>query len=216
MRKLTLSLVSVLAMSGLGYAGGEIEPVPVPVVQEVSTSAWFIGAMGGYENVAVDAQLHSLGNNKIVVDDSDQDNLFLGLKLGYIYEFNHRIDIAAEKTNHSDGLISIPISLNYTYVADYEMSGFHPLIGAGFGQIRWEETVLCDENSKKAEFDGTMWQVRAGLLYEMNQDVELEIYYRYSEADFDTENCEIEGNEGTLDLDNVSRNGIFAGVNYKF
>lgn len=218
MKKLTLSLVSILAMSGLGYAGGDIAPVEevvaAPVV--ISSSAWFIGAMGGYENVAVDARLHNLSNGVVVIDDSDQDNLFFGLKLGYMFDFNHRIDIAAEKTNHSDGLVSVPISLNYTYVADYEMSGFHPLVGVGFGMVKWEETVLCDANSRDIDLDGTMWQVRAGLLYEMNQEVELEVYYRYSQAEFDTETCNIGGNDGTLDLDNVKRNGIFAGINYKF
>ncbi len=218
MKKLTLSLVSILAMSGLVYGGGDIEPAPVPVVAPVvlSTSAWFIGVMAGYENVAVDTTLNNISTGAVAFDDTDQDNLFIGLKLGYMFDFNHRIDIAAEKTNHSEGLVSIPISLNYTYVADYAWQNFHPFVGAGIGLINWEETVLCDANSKDIDLDGTMWQVRAGLLYEMNQDVELEVYYRYSQAEFDTENCNIGGNDGTMDLDNVNRNGIFAGINYKF
>ena len=217
MKKVVISVASAMVLtSSIGFAGGDIEVVPVPVVPIVATSAWFIGAMGGYENVAVDARLHNVTTDRMIIDDSDQDNLFFGLKAGYMFNFNHRVDIAAEKTNHSNGLISVPISLNYTYVADYEMYGLHPLVGAGFGMIRWEDTVLCGANSKEIDLDGTMWQIRAGLLYELNQDVELEVYYRYSQAEFDTENCSMGGMEGTLDLDNVKRNGIFAGVNYKF
>ena len=133
-----------------------------------------------------------------------------------MFNFNHRIDIAAEKTNHSNGLVSIPISLNYTYVADTVIQDFHPFVGAGIGMIRWSETIVCDDASKEMDLDGSMWQVRAGLLYELNQKTELEVYYRYSQADFDTEYCNENGNDISLDLDNVKRNGIFAGINYKF
>ena len=220
MVKIALSIVAIVTMSSLSFGGGDIEPAvePIVTVEEpaVPTGGFFVGVMGGYENVAVDTRLYNAINDMEVLDDTDQDNLFVGLKLGYMFNFNHRIDIAAEKTNHSNGLVSIPISLNYTYVADTAIQDFHPFVGAGIGMIKWNETIVCDENSKEVDLDGSMWQVRAGLLYELNQKTEVEVYYRYSQAEFDTEYCSEGANEISLDLDNVKRNGIFAGINYKF
>ena len=217
MKKSAILVTSAMMLIGsMSFAGGDIEPVPVPVVPVASTSAWFVGAMVGYENVTADARLFNAVNGAETLADRDQNNLFIGLKLGYMFNFNHRVDIAAEKTNHSDGLVSIPISLNYTYVADTSMQNLHPFVGAGIGLIKWRETILCDDASKEMDLDGTMWQVRAGLLYELNQKTEVEVYYRYSQATFDTEHCNENGNEISLELDNVKRNGIFAGINYKF
>jgi len=215
MIKNTLSFVAIIALSSsMSFGGGEFEPVvePVVTVEEPAVGGFFIGLMAGYENVAVDTYI-----NSVLLDDTDQDNLFIGLKLGYMFDFNHRVDIAAEKTNHSNGLVAIPISLNYTYVADTTVQNLHPFVGAGFGLINWTETILCgDFPSKEIDLDGTMWQVRAGLLYELNQETELEVYYRYSQATFDTEYCQEGATEVSIDLENVKRNGIFAGINYKF
>ncbi len=219
MKKIAISVTSAMVLiSSISFAGGDVEPVVKPIVVPVAaaTGGFFIGVMGGYENVAADTRLYNYINDVETLDDSDQDNLFIGLKFGYMFNFNHRIDIAAEKTNHSDGLVSIPISLNYTYVADTTIQNFHPFVGAGIGLVRWTDTIICDEGSKEIDLDGDMWQVRAGLLYELNQQTEFEVYYRYSQATFDTEHCNENGQEMSIELDDVKRNGIFAGINYKF
>ena len=156
MKKSAILVTSAMMLIGsMSFAGGDIEPVPVPVVPVASTSAWFVGAMVGYENVTADARLFNAVNGAETLADRDQNNLFIGLKLGYMFNFNHRVDIAAEKTNHSDGLVSIPISLNYTYVADTSMQNLHPFVGAGIGLIKWRETILCDDASKEMDLDGT-------------------------------------------------------------
>ena len=42
MKKITLSALAVVTMSTFGFAGGDIEPVPVPVMME-ETSPFYIG-----------------------------------------------------------------------------------------------------------------------------------------------------------------------------
>jgi opacity protein-like surface antigen len=217
MVKNILSSVTIIALaSSMSLAGGQVEAAVEPVVEVEDTSKYFIGIMGGYEHVAVDTTLYNIISDVETFDDSGQNNLFIGVKAGYMYNFNHRVDLAAEKTNHSNGLVAIPISLNYTYVADQTIQDFHPFVGAGIGMIKWRENIICDNASKKMDIDGNMWQIRAGLLYEIDQQTEVEVFYRYSQANFDTEYCSEGVNEISIDLDNVKRNGIFIGANYKF
>lgn len=214
MKKLTLSLVSVLAMSGLSYGGGDIDPVPV--VPEVATGAWFIGVMGGYENASADTTILNTSCNAEFYDSSDQDYGLFGIKIGYMFNFNHRIDASFETSNNDNGFLRVPFSVNYTYVADYEMANIHPLVGIGFGWVDWSDTVLCNGVGTDVDLDGTMWQVRIGGLYELNEDWEAEVYYRYSQVSLDAEDFQGNGDTGNINVDNIDRNGIFLGINYKF
>ena len=235
MKKIAVSIASAMVLtSSMGFAEGTV----VKLAAILEAGSFFGGLMGGYEHVAVDTRLYNALNNAETLDDTGQNNLFIGLKVGYMFDFNHRIDIAAETTNHSDGLLSIPVSLNYTYVSDKTLENFypftdagfakklkehgiaiqnfHPFAGAGIGLVRWSDTIVCNNASKKLDLDGSMWQVRAGLLYELDQKAEVEVYYRYSRASFDTKHCNENGNNISLDIDNINRNGIFTGINYKF
>ncbi len=215
MRKLTLSLVSIVAMSAMSYGGGDIEPVPAPV-DPVAESAWFIGIMGGYENTSADTTIFNTSCNAELFDSSDHDYGLFGIKIGYMFNFNHRIDASFEATNNDDGLLRVPFSVNYTYVADYEMANIHPLIGVGFGMVDWSDTVLCQGIGTEVDMDGTMWQIRVGGLYEVNEDIEAELYYRYSRVSLDGEDFQGNGYTGSIDIEDIDRNGIFLGINYKF
>ena len=216
MKKLTLSLVSILAMSGLSYGGGDIDPVPVPVAPVAATSAWFIGVMGGYENASSDTTILNTSCNAEFYGNSDQDYGLFGVKVGYMFDFNNRVDLSFETSNNDRGFLRVPISLNYTYVTDYEIANIHPLIGVGFGWVDWKDTVLCQGVGTDVDMDGTMWQVRIGGLYELNEDWEAEVYYRYSQVSLDAEDFQGNGYTGNINVDNIDRNGVFLGINYKF
>ena len=213
MKKLTLSLVSIIAMSGLSYGGGDIEPIPVAVAP---TSAWFIGVMGGYENTSADTSIFNTSCNAEWFDSSDHDYGVFGIKLGYMFNFNHRVDASFETTNNDYGFLRVPFSVNYTYVADYNLADIHPLVGIGAGIVDWSDTVLCNGTGTDIDMDGTMWQVRIGGLYEWSENVEAELYYRYSQVSLDNEDFQSNGYQGNIDIEDIDRNGIFFGINYKF
>lgn len=54
MKKITLSLVSLLMLSGLSYAGGDIEPVESVEIPVVDNSAFYVGLGYGYFNQSSD------------------------------------------------------------------------------------------------------------------------------------------------------------------
>jgi opacity protein-like surface antigen len=81
MKKIALSLVSVMALSGLAFSGGDIAPVveEVPVVVEDS-SAFYVGIGYGYFNQSVD----NIASTPAVPNiEFDADTVFL--QAGYQY-----------------------------------------------------------------------------------------------------------------------------------
>ena len=83
MKKITFSLVSILALSGLSYAGGDIAPVepametPIPVVE---SSAFYVGLGYGYFKQTSDdiASIPSVADIEL-----EADSIFL--QAGYQY-----------------------------------------------------------------------------------------------------------------------------------
>jgi len=212
MKKVVISVASAMMLtSSIGFAGEDIAPAPV-----VATSAWFIGVMGGYENTSADTKITNTSCNAVSNDSSSHDYGLFGVKVGYMFNFNNRVDASFETTNSDFGFWRVPYSFNYTYVADYNFSNIHPLIGFGFGKVDWRDTVLCGGTETKVNMDGTMWQGRIGALYEVSQHVDAELYYRYSQVSLDNEDFQGSGYQGTIGIDNIDRNGIFVGFNYKF
>jgi len=80
MKNITLSIVSVLALSGLGYAGGDITPIePTMEAPIVDDSAFYIGLGYGYFNQSID-------NIAIPgVTDIELDTNSIFLQAGYQY-----------------------------------------------------------------------------------------------------------------------------------
>ena len=176
----------------------------------------FVGGLIGCENADAKVKVYNNINDAEAIDSADQDNSVLGLKAGYVFNSNHRADVTFEKTNHRSGLVMIPFSLNYTYITNWRVFNTKPFVGAGAGIIKWSETIICEPDSSKLDFNGRMWQVRAGTAYEASPNVELQIFYRYRKACFDGKSCDVSGNDINVDLDDVHTNGIFFGVNYIF
>ncbi len=104
MKKITFSLVSILALSGLSFAGGSVAPVvPIeePIVEApaaVESSAFYVGLGYSYVSSNRAATLHTPGESdhgKIVKDmDSNGHNVLL--QAGY--QFNQYLAVEGRYT----------------------------------------------------------------------------------------------------------------------
>ena len=85
MNKIALSFMAVVAMSSLGVAGGNVSPIPVPVVVEEDFSGFYLGGTIVYQRTYAD---NSTWFGKI---DSQDETGALGLVAGY--DFNEYVAI---------------------------------------------------------------------------------------------------------------------------
>ena len=77
MKKITLSLMTVVAMSSSVFAGGDI--APVPVVAEVENNGFYLGATLGYQRT------YSIDSAWFDEADTLDQTGTLGLIFGYDY-----------------------------------------------------------------------------------------------------------------------------------
>ena len=80
MKKSVLSLVSILALSGLAYAGGDVAPVEEPVVVSVDESAYYIGLGFGQASVNDDPTAEEITSTMVMLQAGYQYNEYVALE----------------------------------------------------------------------------------------------------------------------------------------
>ena len=92
MKRITLSLVSMIALSSISFAGGDITPDPVPVVLEETAASYYVGiALADTSTRGSEVDLNFFDKN------SGQDNL-INITFNAGYEFNQYIAIEGRYT----------------------------------------------------------------------------------------------------------------------
>ena len=182
MKNITFSLVSILALSGISFAGGNVSPVvPIdePVLEApvvIGSSAFYVGLGYSYLSSNRTAVLNNpadLRNGQVVKDtDSSANNILL--QAGY--QFNQYLAIEGRYTfslgdhalthNHINGLeedMDIDISNIAIYLKPIYPIGDISIYGLlGYGQV--DRT----HNVRNHSWDGSGFQWGAGLEYAIN------------------------------------------------
>ena len=213
MKKLTLSLTTILAMSTFAVAGGDIAPVePVvetPMVMEAPVNTGFyLGIAYGYEKLTIDRA--SGGNlldekfGSIMLDAGYKFNQYVAVEGRYWSGINSNNDlgwrtgIPADITVDAWGLYVKPM---YPVSSALNIYG---LLGYGSGDASYEPnnnvTITSDSVS------GFSWGVGAEYVITNNWSV----FVDYTSI--------IDGESGAVDAINTddSLNTVNVGVNYQF
>jgi len=182
MKKITLSFISIAALSGILFAGGNVSPV-IPVeapVIEADTSAFYVGIGYSYLTSNRTAVLNDTSNplNGQVVKDTDSTANNAMLQVGY--QFNPYLALEGRYTTsvgdfslthqHLNGfeedadidLSHMGIYLKPMYpVGDFSVYGL-----LGYGKIEREFNTEPHHS-----WDGSGFQWGAGLQYAINDSI---------------------------------------------
>jgi opacity protein-like surface antigen len=177
MKKVTLSIIAVVAMNTFAMAGGDISPVEpqitVPEVSESTPGSFYVGA--GYSYMNLDAEI--AGEH-----DGDATLLLAG------YNFNQYIGVEARYAGLTDCLENAAIYVKPMYP-----------IGAAsvYGLIGYGETTY--DNGAASESDnGFQWGIGANYAVTENIGVFADYTNLFDDSSFDGTN-----NDVTVDSINV-------------
>jgi opacity protein-like surface antigen len=177
MKKITLSIVSILTLSGLALAGGNIAPVEEPIAEAPvpeSNSAFYAGLGYSYLTSNRTARLNLTGSvlNGTVVKDTDSNANNMLFQAGY--QFNQYIAVEGRYTfsvgdfslthNHLGGVeedADIDLSNIAIYLKPMYPIGNLSIYGLlGYGKIEREFN-----REPHHSWDGSGFQWGAGLQY---------------------------------------------------
>ncbi len=201
MKKSILSLVAIVAMSGVIYAGGDVAPIEevaeVPVVDE---SAFYIGMGVGYTAFDNSFTSEEINNNTLMLQAGYKYNRYIALEGRYSFGFN---------TDYDAGNIVNPLNV-YTgdvsnwgvYVKPmYPIGDFSLYALLGYGGVQLQDLLGGD-----AYETGFQWGL--GASYAFTESISLFVDYvsLYNDTGFDyvAQNADIDVDTWTL------------GVSYKF
>ena len=177
MKKVTLSLVSIMALSGLAFAGGDIEPVAEPIVEAVDNSAFYIGlGMGGAE-LNVDATNEQFTSTALMLQAGYQYNEYVALEGRYSFGFSTDYDqgITTGLATYGD-ISSWGIYVKPMYpIGDFSIYGL-----LGYGGV-----MLSDVRNGDAYENG--FQYGLGASYDVTENVSVfaDYVWLYDDTGFD-------------------------------
>jgi len=162
MRKNILSLVSILVLSGLAYAGGDIAPVEEPVV--VDNSAFYVGLGFGQAAINDDPTGEEISSTTFMLQAGYQYNAYVAFEGRVSFGFN--TDYNPGNTDNSGGNYDNDISSWGIYVKPMypvtEEFDVYALLGYGGVQ-------LGNLESGDAYESGFQWGV--GAQYEVTENI---------------------------------------------
>lgn len=183
MKKRIVSLVSVMALSGLAYAGGDVAPIEEPVIiPVVDNSGFYIG--GAYSFMSYNETY-----NDGVTADVDTS----GLTFIAGYQFNSYISLEGRYTTDvggfdedwSDGRTRNDTENEMSNVAlylkpSYEIDNFKIYGLLGYGQMSYQY-----ENTIEQKGSGFQWGLGAGYTFYDNVSVFVDYTKLYDDTGFD-------------------------------
>ena len=231
MKKFTLSVVAVLAMSAFAVAGGDIEPVVEPVVVVDAWSGPYVGIQAGY--VWGDADLFSFSDGEpgYAIDDMEVNGGIGGIYAGYNWLLDNNVLLGVEGEYNwvsADDSVSFG-NVEWGWGADVKqdwdaslrlrsgvvVGDYLPYVTAG---VAWAgvEVHGWRSNGVVSNHDETLtgWTVGAGVEKKINENLTARIQYRYT--DYGDESWDIpdgDYNEGKV---TYNANMLTVGVSYRF
>lgn len=205
MKKSVLSLVSIMALSGLAYAGGDMTAVVEPVVQvpEVNTdvSGYYVGLGMGQTTVNDDQTNEEISATTLTLQAGYQYNEYLA--------FEGRFGMSLGGSDYNAGIFT---GLGADYDGDVYNWGLYvkPMYSFSnltlYGLLGYGEVILEDLDGGDSTESGFQWG--AGASYVFTEKVSLFVDYvtLYDDKGFDNRavNDDIDADVWTV------------GVSYKF
>lgn len=225
MKKFSLSLAAVLAMSTFAMAGGDIapvEPVVEPVVEVVD--AWsgpYAGIQAGGVFGDADVSIPNYPSNFSL----DPSGFAGGLYMGYNWLLEDNLLLGVEAVVNwmsvdDDGLSSTFSSEKYKVEQNWDaalllragkiMGDIMPYITGGVAWTELETIYIPDGGYGSRTDTVTGWTIGAGIEKKINENLNTRIQYRYTNyntADF------VHGGPSHVDYDS---NNLMLGVSYRF
>jgi len=161
MKKIALSVVAIVGMSNLLLAGGDIVPVPMPIVEEVDNSSFYVGV-----GVAAVSTRDSAVSLDFTSDKAGQDRLGnFSLLAGYNYNEYVAVEGRYTTTFKDEDLVemdgwSLFLKPQYPVSEDFSI---YALIG--FGGV-----TMDGINGSRVDVDDTGFQWGLGVSYEAMED----------------------------------------------
>ncbi len=202
MKNHILSLMSIMALSGTAYAGGDIAPVePVaeaPVV--IDNSAFYLGLGFGQAAVNDDYTNEEVDTNTVMLQAGYQYNQYVALEGRYTFGFNTDYDpgnTGNASSDYDDDFSSWGIYVKPMYpIGDFNI---YALLGYG--------GVMLDNLEQGDAYEsGFQWGLGAGYAFTENISVFVDYVSLYDDTGFDyrAQNRNIDSDTWTV------------GVSYKF
>ncbi len=203
MRKGILSLVSILALSGVAYAGGDIAPVEEPVVAPVivDNSAFYIGLGFGQASVDDDPSAEEITSTMIMLQAGYQYNEYVAVEGRVSYGFNSDYEPGITgnlSSDYNENIFSWGIYMKPMYPIT-DAFDIYALLGYGGVQ-------LGNLESGDAYESGFQWGLGAQYAVTENIAVFADYVKLYDDTGFDYR----------AQLEDVDSDAWTLGVSYRF
>ena len=208
MKKITLSVLAVAAMSSFGIAGGDIAPIEEPVVAPIIVTKDYSGAYIGVGYAFIDAPISNFNtfeNGDWFLPSIDIDLSTDGFMINAGYRFNAYI--AIEGRYWAGGNDNTDISINYRggsigkagFDVDIDAWGIYakpmyPVTEAfdiygllGYGSATFDRTTDYGQFAYSKSLDVSSFSWGLGLAYSFTENISIFADY-VSVADEDIEN----------------------------
>lgn len=202
MKKTTLSLVSILTLSGLAFAGGDIAPVeePVVVAPVIDNSAFYLGLGIGEAAVNDDFTSEEFSATTIMLQAGYKYNQYVAVEGRYTFGLDTDYDPGNTGASSSD--YNGDISSWGLYVKPmYPIGDFNLYALLGYGGV-----MLDDLAGGDAYEDGFQWGLGADYAVSEQFTVFIDYVALYDDTGFDYR----------AQLDDVDSDAWTLGVSYRF
>lgn len=203
MKKSVLSLVSILALSGFAYAGGDVAPVEEPVIIPVvvDESAFYVGLGFGGASINDEQTAEKISSSLLMLQAGYQYNAYIALEARASFGFN--TDYESGNTSNASGDYDNDVSSGGIYLKPMypvtEAFDIYALLGYGGVQ-------LGNLESGDAYESGFQWGL--GAQYEVVENIL--IFADYMKLYDDT------GFDYRAQIEDVDADAWTIGLSYRF
>ncbi|HED0576090.1 TPA: outer membrane beta-barrel protein [Campylobacter jejuni] len=191
-------------------------------------SGFFIGADAAFLHTKVKSDLKHNGNKSSVINGDMIENIpVLDLKIGYRLNQLHRIYFLYANSDDFDDFITTP---QFNIEADFSINKFllgydftpelfektRGVLGVYSGYARTDIDLKTSLLSLSKKFDGFVYGVKAGAIYELTEHNEIELGVKAEQIRYNSRNF-YENSIGSNFYDPKQTNySIYLGYAYKF
>ena len=210
MRNSVLSLVSILALSGMAYAGGDVTPIEevVEVLPVVDDSEFYLGLGISWMSLDNDYNGEAFSANAIMLQAGYQINQYFAIEGRYTHdvgdvEYDHGTSINPNYDAYPTDFTNLALYAK----GMYPIGDFTPYVLLGYGEVALTNIPLggAGISADRAE-QGFQWGLGASYDFTENIAVFVDYVNMYNGTGFDERavNADISADTWTL------------GVTYKF